>query len=96
MDINGISNRGCFMSVVESALIPICIVGDYLYWSDWQKRTIERVNIYFLPDREILMTSMEGLMDLKAFTIKGKRSRFKSIDMLDIPSIVLDGLIFYK
>ncbi len=67
-----------------------------MYWSDWQKRTIERVNIYFLPDREILMTSMEGLMDLKAFTIKGKRSRFKSIDMLDIPSIVLDGLIFYK
>lgn len=40
------------------------------------------------------MTSMEGLMDLKAFTIKGKKSRFKSILVLDIPTIVLDGLMF--
>lgn len=40
------------------------------------------------------MTSMEGLMDLKAFTIKGKKSRFMSILVLDIPTIVLDGLMF--
>ncbi|XP_062576146.1 low-density lipoprotein receptor-related protein 4-like isoform X3 [Saccostrea cucullata] len=72
------SNRGVFMSTDVPHIFGLSLLGKYLYWTDWQKRVIERVNINYNYDREILLTSVDDLMDLKAFTVKKKKNPCKS------------------
>lgn len=57
--------------------------GEYIYWTDWQKRTIERVHKADGSGREIIIESLPELMGLKAITMEkqlGKISIFSDND----------------
>ena len=40
-------------------------LGDYVYWTDWQRRSIERVNKYTGKDRQVIIDQLPDLMGLK-------------------------------
>lgn len=41
-------------------------LGDYIYWSDWQKRSIERINKRTGNDRKTILSQRPDLMGLAA------------------------------
>uniref|UniRef100_A0A2S2P0K4 Low-density lipoprotein receptor-related protein 6 n=2 Tax=Schizaphis graminum TaxID=13262 RepID=A0A2S2P0K4_SCHGA len=45
-------------------------LGDYLYWTDWQRRTIDRVNKNTGSDRKIIIDQLPNLMGVKAINLK--------------------------
>jgi len=45
-------------------------LGEYLYWTDWQRRTIDRVNKYTGNDRKIIIDQLPNLMGVKAVSLK--------------------------
>lgn len=45
-------------------------LGDYLYWTDWQRRTIDRVNKNTGLDRIVIIDQLPNLMDVKAVNLK--------------------------
>ncbi|XP_071956512.1 low-density lipoprotein receptor-related protein 6-like [Antedon mediterranea] len=48
------------------------LLGDYVYWTDWQRRCIERVNKYTGKDRELIIDALPDLMGLKAINLEKK------------------------
>ena len=63
--------------MIPTFLTVSLVTGKYLYLSDWVMRVIERVNIDFSSDREILLAGALDFVDLKAVTIKKKKSKHK-------------------
>ena len=45
------------------------VLGDRLYWTDWQKRAIESVDKRTLKDRQTIIDSLADLMGLKAVNL---------------------------
>ncbi|XP_022326935.2 low-density lipoprotein receptor-related protein 4-like isoform X2 [Crassostrea virginica] len=72
------SNRTKFLNSDVTHLFGLSLLGKYLYLSDWVMRVIERVNIDFSSDREILLAGALDFVDLKAVTIKKKKNPCKS------------------
>ena len=48
-------------------------LGDYVYWTDWQRRNIERVNKYTGKDRKVIIDQLPDLMGLKVSFVRGRR-----------------------
>lgn len=48
----------------------LTILGDYLYWTDWQEHTVERAEKVSGKDRRVLISHLEGLMSLQAVAIR--------------------------
>ena len=46
--------------------------GDYIYWTDWQRRSIERVNKTTGGQREKIIDQLPDLMGLKAVDVLAK------------------------
>lgn len=46
------------------------VAGDYIYWTDWQGRKIEKVNKFKGREREIIIDHLPDLMGLKAVHVK--------------------------
>ncbi|XP_048242332.1 low-density lipoprotein receptor-related protein 6-like isoform X1 [Haliotis rufescens] len=46
------------------------LLDDYVYWTDWQHRSIERVNKYTGDDRVTIIEQLPDLMGLKAVNVK--------------------------
>lgn len=52
--------------------MPVCTIarcllvqfGEHVYWTDWQSRSIERVNKRNGRDQVTVQDDMEGLMDI--------------------------------
>lgn len=44
------------------------LLGDYVYWTDWQRRSIERVHKH-TGEREVIIDQLPDLMGLKATNI---------------------------
>lgn len=44
------------------------LLGDYIYWTDWQRRSIERVH-KGTAEREIIIDQLPDLMGLKATNV---------------------------
>ena len=44
--------------------------GDYLYWTEWQRRSVERVNKRTGGDRTLIIDQLPDLMGLKATNVK--------------------------
>lgn len=44
-------------------------LGDYIYWTDWQARTIERVHKKRPDKREFIIGHLPDLMGLKAANV---------------------------
>lgn len=45
------------------------LIGDYIYWTDWQRRSIERVNKHNGTDRKVIVDQLPDLMGLKAVSV---------------------------
>ncbi|CAH0560791.1 unnamed protein product [Brassicogethes aeneus] len=45
------------------------LMGDYIYWTDWQRRSIERAHKESATDREQILDQTENVMGLKAFKL---------------------------
>lgn len=44
------------------------LLGDYVYWTDWQRRSIERVHKRS-AEREVIIDQLPDLMGLKATSV---------------------------
>ncbi|XP_053243501.1 low-density lipoprotein receptor-related protein 6 isoform X4 [Podarcis raffonei] len=67
MNTDGTSRR----VLVEDKLPHIfgfTLLGDYIYWTDWQRRSIERVHKQ-TAEREIIIDQLPDLMGLKAANV---------------------------
>lgn len=56
------------MTILEDKLPHIfgfTLLGEYIYWTDWQRRSIERVHIANAT-REVIVEQLPDLMGLKA------------------------------
>lgn len=47
------------------------ILEDYVYWTDWQRRSVERVNKHDGSHRETIIDQLPDLMGLKAVMSSG-------------------------
>lgn len=45
------------------------LIGDNIYWTDWQRRSIERVNKHNGTDRKVIVDQLPDLMGLKAVSV---------------------------
>lgn len=52
----------------------ICI-GDFIYWTDWQRRSIERVNKTTGLQREKIIDQLPDLMGLKAVDVHKREGK---------------------
>ncbi|XP_076116037.1 low-density lipoprotein receptor-related protein 6-like isoform X1 [Mytilus galloprovincialis] len=50
-------------------LFGFSLLGDYIYWTDWQRRSIERVNKRSGIDRKTIVDQLPDLMGLKAVNL---------------------------
>jgi len=46
------------------------LLGDYLYWTDWHRRRIERMRVGQRASREVLRDQLPDLMGIKATSLK--------------------------
>lgn len=56
-------------------LFGFSLLGDYLYWTDWQRRSIDRAHKLTGGDREIIVEQFPNVMGLKAVH-RGKPSAY--------------------
>lgn len=47
----------------------LSLLGDHIYWTDWQRRSIERINKLTGGEREVIVEQLPDLMGLKAVSI---------------------------
>ncbi len=56
--------------VVIDNILPhpfgLSILGEYIYWTDWQEQTVERANKITGEDRRVLVGHLEDLMSVQA------------------------------
>lgn len=46
-------------------LFGLSLLGDYLYWTDWQRRSIDRIKVTG-NGREVIVDQLPNVMGLKA------------------------------
>ena len=68
MDLDG-SNRRVVLNNKLPHIFGFTVLGDRLYWTDWQKRAIESVDKRTLKDRQTIIDSLADLMGLKAVNL---------------------------
>lgn len=67
MNLDGTGRR----VLVEDKLHHIfgfTLLGDFIYWTDWQRRSIERVHKH-TAEREFIIDQLPDLMGLKATNV---------------------------
>lgn len=67
-DMDG-SKRREILSENVPHIFGFSLLGDFLYWTDWQHRSIERVHKWTGEDRKIIVDQLPDLMGLKAVNI---------------------------
>ena len=68
MDLDG-SNRRVVLNDKLPHIFGFTVLGDRLYWTDWQKRAIESVDKRTRKDRQTIIESLADLMGLKAVNL---------------------------
>ena len=54
---------------METALNVLCVfAGDYIYWTDWQRRSVQRINKQTGKQRQIIIEELPDVMGLKALS----------------------------
>lgn len=53
--------------IVEKVEHPygLAVVGDFIYWSDWQEKALLRAKKYDGKNKKIMLSNLEGIMDLR-------------------------------
>ncbi|XP_022106372.1 low-density lipoprotein receptor-related protein 6-like [Acanthaster planci] len=68
VDMDG-SNRRVLVDNEIPHIFGFSLLGDYIYWTDWQRRTIERVNKHSGEDRQMIMETSD-VMGLTASSVR--------------------------
>ena len=68
MNLDG-SNRRVVLNDKLPHIFGFTVLGDRLYWTDWQKRGIESVDKRTRKDRQTIIDSLADLMGLKAVNL---------------------------
>ena len=68
MNLDG-SNRRVVLNDKLLHIFGFTVLGDRLYWTDWQKRAIGSVNKRTRNDRQTIIDSLPDLMGLKAVNL---------------------------
>lgn len=71
-DVNG-KNRKILVKGQLPHVFGFTLLGDFVYWTDWQRRSIERVNKKDGQNHEVIIDQLPDLMGLKASNILVKR-----------------------
>lgn len=72
------SNRRIVLSERLPHVFGFTLLGERLYWTDWQRRAVESVKKETGGDRKIIVDSLQDLMGLKAVNLNlahGKTSK---------------------
>lgn len=67
MNIDGTGRRVLVEDKIPH-IFGFTLLGDYVYWTDWQRRSIERVHKRS-AEREIIIDQLPDLMGLKATNV---------------------------
>lgn len=72
--IESINVDGTNRKVIMDKILPhpfgLTVLGNYLYWTDWQEHTVERAEKISGKDRRVLIGHLEGLMSLQAVAVR--------------------------
>ena len=68
MNLDG-SNRRVVLNDKVPHIFGFTVLGNRLYWTDWQRRAIESVNKRTGKDRKNIISSLPDLMGLKAVNL---------------------------
>ncbi|XP_048481077.1 low-density lipoprotein receptor-related protein 6 [Plutella xylostella] len=61
-------------------IFGLTLLGDHLYWTDMQRRTLDRINKVTGADRQPVVDQMANMMGLKAFRLGEKQGRNPCVD----------------
>ncbi|XP_035692507.1 low-density lipoprotein receptor-related protein 6-like [Branchiostoma floridae] len=64
------TNRKTLLDKALPHIFGFSLLGDYIYWTDWQRRSIERVHKTTGEDRKVLVDQLLNLMGLKAVNVQ--------------------------
>lgn len=64
MEMDG-SGRRVLVQENLPHIFGFSLLGDYIYWTDWQRRSIERVHKRS-AEREVIIDQLPDLMGIKA------------------------------
>ncbi|KAF7229497.1 low-density lipoprotein receptor-related protein 6 [Nothobranchius furzeri] len=67
MNMNGTGRRVLVEDKIPH-IFGFTLLGDYIYWTDWQRRIIERVHKH-TAEREFIIDELPDLMGLKAVNV---------------------------
>ena len=68
MNLDG-RNRRVGLNDKLPHIFGFTVLGDRLYWTDWQKRAVESVDKRTRKDRQAIIDSLADLMGLKAVNL---------------------------
>lgn len=66
------SNRRELQNIDIMHIFGVTLLGNHLYWTDMQKRTLERINRFTGGERQSLIEQMANMMGVKAFHLQEK------------------------
>ena len=69
MNLDGSNRRVVLNDKLPQYYLWFYVLGDRLYWTDWQKRAIESVDKRTRKDRQPIIESLADLMGLKAVNL---------------------------
>ncbi|XP_076815785.1 low-density lipoprotein receptor-related protein 6-like [Clavelina lepadiformis] len=67
--LNG-TGRKILLSMKNTHVFGLSLLGDYLYWTDWQRRRVERMKIGGRRPRKTLIDQLPDVMGVKATSKK--------------------------
>ena len=56
-------------TVCHACVVCVWSAGEYIYWTDWQKRSIERIDKHTGREHTIIIDQLPDLMGLKAVNV---------------------------
>lgn len=74
------SNRVTLLEDKLPHIFGFTLLGDYIYWTDWQRRSIERVHKTDAI-REIIIDQLPDLMGLKATRVTETSGRRQNVNV---------------
>ncbi|KAL8566047.1 hypothetical protein ACOMHN_036206 [Nucella lapillus] len=72
-------------------IIGVTLLGDYIYWTDWERRSIERVNKTTGGQREKIIDQLPGLFGLKAVDVSAKYASTQNLSDEGVNAAAIGG-----
>lgn len=67
------SERKRIFADANSHFYGFTLFGDWVYWSDWQRRSVERVHKLTGDQRQTIVDQLPDLMGIKAVWVEGRK-----------------------